>query len=182
MRSALLVTVVWSAVLIARPMPAFARPVGGGRPEDSCLSGEPLDFAEGSATLDRTASTRLADAAAWLESGAGRYAFLAAPEDPLAPARVKAAAERLAGLGIDASAVRPTSFAVLDPEERRTLVGEAALVVKLCTGPQPYARDWTRPPASEGLPSRSFGGVALLGVLFGLWVIEPGVAGRRFER
>jgi hypothetical protein len=175
MWSRVVAVLVLSAALAGRSGTAFAR-MGGGKPEDSCLSGEAIEFAAGSAELDRAAAGRLDDAAAWIEGGAGRYAYLAVPgeaAEPLGPARLQAAAARLTERGVDPRAVRPTSLAVLEPKERQTLAG-APLVVKTCVGPPPYARDWTRPPEGDGIPRQGLGRATVIGVLLGLWVVGPG--------
>jgi hypothetical protein len=181
MWSGTLAVVLLSAAVVSVPRAALAR-VGGGQPEDACLSGEGLEFGAGSTRLDHVAAAKLDDAAAWIASGAGRYAFLAVPDEavePLGPARARVAADHLAARGIDPQAVRATSMAVLDPQERPALAG-SAVVVKLCAGPAPYVRDWTLPPAGDGVPRQGLGRATLVGVLLGLWIVGPVNNGPRF--
>jgi hypothetical protein len=179
MRARVFASVV--ALLAAAPVGGVAHAaVGGGRPEDSCLEAHSLGFGAGSTRPDREALTQLDDAAAWVGNGPGRYAYLAVrdePREPVARARVLAAAERLVDRGVDARAVRTTSFAVLEPTEKQALEEHAPMAVKTCLGPVPVDRDWTQPPGDQR-PKRSPGGLVLFSLLVGWWVVGPDGANR----
>jgi hypothetical protein len=182
MRAVGLATTI-ALVFSGTPGGAFSQaPFGGGRPEDPCLDARPLAFRAGSTTPDRAALAQLDDAAAWIANGAGRYAFVAAPAEavePLAPARVQAVTARLIERGVEPRDVRKTSFAVLERSEKQALEDRAAVVVKTCAGPAPLARDWTQLPEGAGRRG-GFGGLLLLGTLFGFWLVGPPEVGRRF--
>lgn len=100
--------------------------------ESKCKPAYQIDFPTEDVGLDLQAVSTLAEAANWVQIGAGRSLRVLVPDHPLGPARAREAMWFLYYELLDPRVIIPGTFQQLTPRERYAVMDPGTVVILTC--------------------------------------------------